>query len=319
MPRAKKKELIPFQNEIILLIGVPGSGKSTYANNFIKGNPGYVKLSRDEYRHMLRNEWYPGEEIEALVSANIDAATITALTHGYNVVLDNTHCNLKTVKETIVKFGKKARIVLKVIGAELTIKQIYAQNLSRDKAVPEAVIDRMYKGFKAVIKAKSELLTLINDTAAGTVVVAPYTQDPRLPKAIIVDIDGTVAHMDDRRGPFEWHKVGLDRPDQNVLSVIRALSNHYEIFFVSGRDGSCREETMEWLVKHYSWGINPGINLLMRPAGNFEKDSIIKERIFEQEFKGKYYIEMLFDDRNQVVEKYRSMGLTVAQVAEGDF
>jgi len=318
MPAKKNKAIVPFKNEINLLVGVPGSGKSTLAKKLVKGK-GKVKLSRDEFRHMLTDLWYPGEEIEHLVSSLIDNATRSALASGYDVILDNTHCNMKTIKETISKFGKEARIVLTFVGSELSMKQIKEQNLNRDKAVPEDVIDRMYKGFTHIIKNKAEVMQHIADVATQSFTPVEFKQNPYLPKAIIVDIDGTVAHMGDRRSPFDWKKVGLDEPDQNVLSIIRALSNHYEVFFVSGRDGSCYQETMDWLVMHYSHGINPGINLLMRPAGNFEKDSIIKERIFKENFEGKYYIEMLFDDRDQVVKKYREMGLTVAQVAYGDF
>jgi len=301
----------------MILIGVPGSGKSTFARQFLKSNPGYVKLSRDEFRHMLADKWYPGEEIEDLVSANIDAATFAALRHGYNVLLDNTHCNLKTLKETITKFGKDARIVLKVIGAELSIKEIKAQNLQRDKVVPEDVIDKMYKGFKSVLTAKADLLKLITETATpkGTIVVGE--QNPNLPKAIIVDIDGTVAHMGDHRGPYDWLKVDLDDPDENVLNIVRTLSLFYKVIFLSGRDGSARKKTEAWLGVYYGQEYE---QLLMRPTNDFRKDNIIKKEIYHQHIKDKYYIEAVFDDRDQVVNMWREeLGLKCLQVEYGNF
>jgi hypothetical protein len=57
----------------------------------------------------------------------------------------------------------------------------------------------------------------------------------------------------------------------------------------------------------------------MREEGNNEKDSIVKRRLFEDNIRGKYYIEYVLDDRNQVVDMWRNMGLTCLQVAEGDF
>lgn len=57
----------------------------------------------------------------------------------------------------------------------------------------------------------------------------------------------------------------------------------------------------------------------MRPEGNNEKDSIIKRRMFDEYIRGKYYVDFVLDDRNQVVEMWRNMGLTCLQVAEGDF
>jgi hypothetical protein len=57
----------------------------------------------------------------------------------------------------------------------------------------------------------------------------------------------------------------------------------------------------------------------MRDKGNNEKDSIVKRNMFEKYIRGKYFIEYVLDDRNQVVEMWRSMGLTCLQVADGDF
>jgi hypothetical protein len=41
--------------------------------------------------------------------------------------------------------------------------------------------------------------------------------------------------------------------------------------------------------------------------------------LFEENMRGKYYIEYVLDDRNQVVDMWRSIGLICLQVAEGDF
>jgi len=57
----------------------------------------------------------------------------------------------------------------------------------------------------------------------------------------------------------------------------------------------------------------------MRKTGDSRKDSIVKREIFEEHIKGKYRIQFVLDDRNQVVEMWRQLGLTCLQVAEGDF
>jgi hypothetical protein len=57
----------------------------------------------------------------------------------------------------------------------------------------------------------------------------------------------------------------------------------------------------------------------MREEGSNERDSIVKHRMFEGNIRGKYFIEYILDDRNQVVEMWRNMGLTCLQVADGDF
>lgn len=307
-----------MDQEIRLLIGVPGSGKSTYAAQLVKSEPKFVKVSRDEFRHMFRNEWYPGEEIEALVSSAHDAAIKSALKQGYSVVVDNTHCNLKGLKQTIRQYGKDARIVLKFIGSELSMKQIKEQNLQRDKVVPGAVIDKMHKGFTAVVKAKKELSDLINEVAGQIQAQITFKQNDKLPRAILVDLDGTLAHMGDGRGPFEWHKVDQDAPDENVLNIVRTLSLTYNIVFMSGRDASCRKLTLDWLRVYYK--NLPEFELYMRPENNYEKDNIVKRKLFDEFIKDKYYVEAVLDDRDQVVQMWREeLGLKCLQVAYGNF
>lgn len=131
--------------------------------------------------------------------------------------------------------------------------------------------------------------------------------------AYIFDIDGTLAIRGDR-SPFNWSKVGLDTVNEPVRKVLDRLEVDFPIIILSGRDEVCREETEKWLkdndIKYDK--------LFMRPEGNNEKDSIIKKRIYD-DIKTRYNILGVFDDRNQVVEMWRSLGLTCFQVAEGNF
>lgn len=135
-------------------------------------------------------------------------------------------------------------------------------------------------------------------------------------KAIIVDIDGTLAKMNGR-GPFEWDRVGEDLPNPAVCDLVRCLQRaSHTIIIFSGRDGSCREQTENWLDQidiKYDY-------LYMRPPGNNEKDSIIKRRLYDNYVAGKYEIKFVLDDRNQVVDMWRKdLGLTCLQVDYGDF
>ena len=305
---------------ITLLVGPPGSGKSTKANELVKTSLS-AKVSRDDIRHSLKQVWYTTQDLEDTVSAIQDATVKALIKKGVDIVIDNTHCRIAHIKEFILKYGKETNIALYFVGSELSLADLLKRNETRDKAVPEEVIRNMYAGYLHVRKNAEELRTLILATSQEPEHLYFINQDPKLPKAIIVDIDGTIAHMEGKRGPYEWHKVGVDTPDHNVLNVVRSLSKDYKIFFVSGRDESCRAQTTEWLEKWYLYKDSPGREweLYMRPAKNYEKDSIIKNRIFKEKFVGKYYVEMLFDDRQQVVDQYRSMGLKVAQVAEGNF
>ena len=104
------------------------------------------------------------------------------------------------------------------------------------------------------------------------------------------------------------------------LYIVKKLVNNYYsednyVIIFSGRDSICQELTVEWLIENEIWYDN----LLMRPKGNNEKDAIIKRRMFEENIRGKYIVEYVLDDRNQVVEMWRSLGLICLQVADGNF
>ena len=136
-------------------------------------------------------------------------------------------------------------------------------------------------------------------------------------KAIIVDIDGTLADMRGVRGPFEWDKVSQDKPHQDIIDLVRDLRSlkKYKIIITTGRDGVCKEATLEWLVNHRV----PFDAFFIRKAGDFRKDNIIKSEIYMDYIRPKYDVKFVIDDRNQVVEMWRSLGLRVLQVAPGDF
>lgn len=59
--------------------------------------------------------------------------------------------------------------------------------------------------------------------------------------------------------------------------------------------------------------------LHMRKTGDMRKDAIVKREIFDGEIKDYFFIEFVLDDRNQVVEMWRDLGLTCFQVADGNF
>ena len=138
-------------------------------------------------------------------------------------------------------------------------------------------------------------------------------------KAIICDVDGTVALMHGNRWPFDWDKVSTDKPNQWVIDLIVSYYNgtSCQIIFLSGRCDVCYNDTWDWLEKY----VDIPFKLYMRPkAQEFEKDSNIKYEIYNEIIKFNYNVQFVIDDRQQVVDMWRNVaGLKVAQVAEGNF
>lgn len=136
----------------------------------------------------------------------------------------------------------------------------------------------------------------------------------------LVDIDGTLALRPDVpgvRGPFEWDRVGEDHPNAPVIAVVQALAAAgHRIIYLSGRSGECRAATGTWIAEHV--GV-PGESLLMRTAGDRRPDEVVKRELYERWVKAIGDVTAVLDDRNKVVAMWRELGLTVFQVADGDF
>ena len=120
------------------------------------------------------------------------------------------------------------------------------------------------------------------------------------------------------RSPFDWGRVADDTPIGPVVDAVRAArAAGYRIVFCSGRSDECRLATHLWLDRNA--GRIPSEPVLMRPAGDWRKDSIVKLELFDRHVRDSYNVRYVLDDRQQVVDAWRSIGLTVFQVAEGNF
>lgn len=150
--------------------------------------------------------------------------------------------------------------------------------------------------------------------------VTPYVPDISLPKAIIVDIDGTVA-LRNGREPYDWSRVGEDLPNEPVIWVIRSLWSYrilkgepLQIIFMSGRPEECRRQTELWLDVNF---VMPH-QLYMRPDGDFRLDWIVKNELFSL-VRDKYHILSTWDDRDQMVRYWRAVKLQCFQVSDGNY
>lgn len=137
-----------------------------------------------------------------------------------------------------------------------------------------------------------------------------------LPRAAIVDLDGTLALAVDR-GPFDWHRVASDVVNVPIRDLVVMLREQgFAILIVSGRSDECREVTEAWLAQH----VGPVDLLLMRAAKDFRKDYVVKREMFDDQIADRFDVVYVFDDRDQSVNFWRNeLGLTTLQVADGNF
>ena len=147
----------------------------------------------------------------------------------------------------------------------------------------------------------------------------------------IFDLDGTLAIIDKRRdlarkpnGKFDWDvfhdasNISLDEPNIPVVKMAQLFAEDgFLIAIFSGRSDKTEHTTRSWLTRNRV----PFHSLVMRPhkTMNFVSDEVLKKHMLDN---APFHIDDVFlvvDDRQKVVDMWRDLGLTVFQVAEGNF
>lgn len=279
----------------IVLSGIQASGKSTWAKEYCAKNKDYIRVCRDDLRNMRGDYWIPKQE--NLITQMEDACIDAALSGGYNVIIDAMHLNQDRNKAREAKIKEKyPNTKFEYKTFEITLEEAIKRDLARPNSIGEKVITETYNKY-----FKKEPMKL--------------KQNDSLIKAIIVDVDGTIAIKGDR-SPFDWDRVGEDAPNKPVVNLVKVLAQAgYIIIFVSGRDEVCRFETKQWIEKHIPL---KSYYLHMRKEGDMRKDSIIKKEIFDDHIRDNFYVELVLDDRLSICRLWNEMGLTLLRVGDPD-
>lgn len=296
--------------KLIMTIGLPGCGKSTWANEYVKSNENVVIVEKDLFRDKILKD--------NKVSFSRENESLFIIPYWINLIEGYLKKGISVISSD-TNLAKRNRNILaqiaKNFNAELIVKDFSDVDLELcierdsfregDKKVGESRIRKIYKeSLLPFLKEKANIkLSKINEEYQNNVL--------KDDKTIICDIDGTVALMLDRT-PFNWSKVYSDLPIKPVIDLLKMYSlNGYKIIFVSGRDAICREDTEKWLndianIKYEK--------LFMRKEGDIRSDYFVKKEIYENEIKDQYNVLMVFDDRPQVVKLWRELNLFVFDV-----
>ncbi len=306
---------------LIITRGLPASGKTTKARAWVAEDPvRRARVNRDDFRSMCHDSAFVRQSAdidgtERAIQAARDATIAALLKRGVDVVNDDT--NLPT------RVARDLRRLATLAGADFEVwdlsdvpfEECVRRNAAREgrARVPDAAMADMYQRF---VKGKPTPLPLPDELAEPAGEVIPYVPQVGAATAVMVDIDGTAAIMCGR-SPFDETRVHEDRPNEAVIAAVRAMhAAGHEVIFCSGRTDGCRDATEKWLAEHV--GV-PYVGLYMRAAGDTRKDSIVKRELFDAHIRRFWDVVCVFDDRDQVVSMWRSLGLTVFQVAEGNF
>jgi predicted kinase len=306
---------------IVVTRGLPGSGKSTWADGTIAILKNVVKVERDAMRQLHFKQFGRlSKEQEEQVTRTQEALVRTYIGAGVSVIVSDTHLPDRSVKrwqKIALELGVEALVQE---FRDVPLEKVLENNAERgrwsEKFVPENVINDMHNRF---IKGRDLSVPVIyTPPVEEEQVIVPYEQPDGVftNDAVIFDIDGTLAVMGDR-SPYDPSKYHLDTLNTEVYNALMlAFKAGVSIIIVSGRDNAFRAETVAWLQANDV----PYDALYMRPTENRKdgkktEDSIVKYNLFNQYIRdSKYKILGVYDDRHRVLRMWRKLGLTTFHV-----
>lgn len=147
-------------NRFIICRGLPASGKSTWAKEWVLEDPEHrVRINQDDIRLMLGKYWVPARE--SIVGAIQQEAVIAAMNFGVDIVIDNTNLNKKVV-DAYIKVAEKFKYTVEYedffnvsLGECLRRNAIRNASLPKDAQIADEVIVGMYERYKDVYNLKA--------------------------------------------------------------------------------------------------------------------------------------------------------------------
>jgi predicted kinase len=301
-----------MNKQAFIYVGISASGKSTQAEKHAKELTNTEIINRDDIRRNilegrlgrklnageLWEKWKFNKTNENKVTDIVNEKINKASLENKNIISSDTNLNKdrrNSLKHKLEQLGYVVEFKFFDVDFDKAVKW----DLCRADSVGKDVIYEQYMRYHEDKK---------------------IVQEGSLPKAIICDLDGTLFHMNGRRGPFEWDKVDLDVVDEEIVTVLKAfIYKGYTIFFLSGRDGVCKELSYVSIKKAFYTELTHGDILdfkhffYMRKEGDMRKDSIVKEELFNEHIKDKYNVKLVLDDRPSIVRNWHKLGFKVLQ------
>lgn len=291
-------------SKLIIMQGLPASGKTTKAKEMLKADGNAIRVNKDELRLMLHGDRRWSGKQEYVTNQIQDAMILEGLQRGKTVIVDDTNLtdrrvdHLKYLAMYANGSGKQAKVVIHKV--DTPFDECIYRDAHRDKSVGRDVIERM--------AIKNGLY--------------PYSRH-----FILCDIDGTIADLSHRlkyiqgeekdyRKFYSNEEVFKDVPFSGVIAEVLSEScrTGAEIVFFSGRSSECRKGTEEWLKKNCC--MNTPL-LFMRREGDKRPDYIVKRDMYKSIF-NEGDVLRVYDDRPSVIRMWREEGLEVIDCGDGE-
>lgn len=287
-----------MSQKVIFTIGIQGSGKSTWAEQYIKKHQDFKRINRDTFRHMLSNYTF-NDTNEQLVQKVWEETVRQTLQSGFNLIIDEMNLNKESVKKSL-DFITSIVPDIEVSSEtfKVTLDKAIERDLRRPFSVGEKVIRRTWNKYM-VGKPEKDCYNFVSDDR---------------PSAVIFDMDKTLSRQWEGRNIYDGSLAHKDYPIKQTLVILESLFDNFDILIVSGRGEHDRKVTEDWLK---NLDLDYMFTLFMRQDGDKRQDAIIKKEIYKQQIEPEYNVLAWFDDRKQVLRMIQNeLGIFTFDVSQ---
>jgi predicted kinase len=280
--------------KLLLNVGLPASGKSSYAKGRVEKDKKLVRFNNDDLRSMMGVPANWSGDMEDIVRQMITQGASAALKHGLDVIIDNTN-----LTEGVQERWKQVALAHKAKFEIVDFRKVPV-----DTCVGR---DRLRQHPNVVGRAVIETMAL----KAGLI---EFDKRP----IVICDVDGTLANNTKGRSPYDESKVHMDEPYEVIVKWVNNLTHYelpgvpeYQVIIVSGRSTRCAISTEHWLSSRVTY-----TRLFMRMGSDRRPDVEVKQDILNGILAKvpKEQIAFVLDDRPSVCRMWKENGLTVYPV-----
>lgn len=296
---------------VVLTCGLPGSGKTTWAEDFVKRKPMVEIVCRDDFRRLQRDfqKGKKNKRIEKSAKVWRDNAVRKHIGYGQHVIVADTNLNLEARITQTKQLLQGLDYRLKVADfRHVSVEECIKRDKLRANSVGADVIIQMF--YTHLVPKPID----INSVELGR-------------KAVILDLDGTLARK--HNGRDHYAKQGF--LDDTLISanadvIFSSLTRMVEttrlaahgVFVFTGRGANeiGREEIYTWLGCHMPYWWRPWVNssVRFRVENDNRPDYIVKREMYDGLVKNGYTPVIAFDDRPQVCRMWDLLGLNTVKM-----
>lgn len=297
------------EGKIVLMRGIQCSGKTQESYMLQERNPNWVRISRDDIRRQLFGRM---NGVNEELTTEVETAMVrAALRLGQTVIIDAMH-----LRQAYVNKWQRLGYPVEIVEVHNRLEELLERNQERnhwrheEDVLPDSAIEKNFKKYTN----KDGTLKKVKLNPEQYIIDYKFKGDVYAPTAVIVDMDGTLAHNDGHRSYYDYSNVAGDGVHWHVVDAVNGLGNLHHVIVVSGRPEEARQGTIDWLT---TYGVQYD-ELLMRQAGDQRSDMIVKMEILRDVIAPQYNVIASIDDRPSVCEVWRKMGIPTFQVGDPD-